>query len=137
MIALRSVRRAGQVRLFIKFMIVSGVNTAVGYALFAAFILMGASSGQAVLASTAFGTLFNFASTGRIVFGSSSGALLPRFMVVYAGQCVVNIALLHNLEAAGVHPLFAQALLIPFVAALTFFALRHFVFKSDSRGRIA
>ena len=136
MIALRSVRRAGQVRLFIKFIIVSGVNTAVGYALFAS-ILLGASSGIAVLASTTLGTLFNFASTGRIVFGSSTSALLPRFMVVYAVQCVVNIALLHNLEAAGVPPLVAQAILIPFVAVLTFLALRHFVFNPTIRGRIA
>ena len=137
MIALRSVRRAGQVRLFIKFIIVSAVNTAVGYALFVSMILLGAGSGLAVMASTTLGTLFNFATTGRIVFGSSSGALLPRFLVVYAGQCIINIALLHNLEAAGVHPLIAQAILIPFVAVLTFFALRHFVFSSPSRGTLA
>ena len=128
MIALRSVRRAGQVRLFIKFLIVSALNTAVGYALFASIVLLGAGSGVAVIGSTTLGTLFNFASTGRIVFGSSASALLPRFIVVYAGQCIVNISLLQSLERAGMSPLVAQAILIPFIAVLTFGALRHFVF---------
>jgi putative flippase GtrA len=132
MIALRSIRRAGQVRLFIKFIIVSGINTVVGYALFASMVLLGAGSGIAVIASTTLGTLFNFASTGRIVFGSSTPALLPRFIVVYAGQCIVNLALLDSLERSGAPPLAAQAMLIPFLAILTFMALRHFVFKGRS-----
>ncbi len=137
MIALRSVRRAGQVRLFVKFLIIGGVNTVVGYSLFAGLILSGVASGVAVLISATLGTLFNFMSTGRVVFASSSASLLPRFLAVYAGQCVVNIAMLHSLEAAGLHPLVAQAVLIPPVAILTFLALRQFVFDASDPGRFA
>jgi putative flippase GtrA len=131
MIALRSVQRAARVRLFIKFVIVSGLNTAVGYMLFAAMILSGASSVVAVAASTVLGTMFNFASTGRIVFGSKAGALLPRFLAVYTAQGLLNVALLQALERGGIPSLAAQALLIPALALFVFAALRHFVFKEQ------
>lgn len=128
MIALRSVRRAADVRQFIKFLIVGGVNTAFGYALFAVFVLSGLSSGVALIAATGLGTVFNFASTGNVVFKSSAPVLLPRFLMVYVAQFIVNLALLRALEKIGVHPLAAQAILLPIIAVLTFVGLRHFVF---------
>jgi putative flippase GtrA len=131
MIALRSVRRAAEVRQFIKFLIVGGLNTLVGYAIFSAFILIGTASAVAVIATTIIGALFNFASTGWIVFRSSETTLLPRFMVVYAGQGVVNIAMLHALETIGFTPLVAQALLLPLITILSFAAMRQFVFSGN------
>ncbi len=129
MIALRSVRRAAEVRQFIKFLIVGGFNTLVGYAIFTGFILASTPSTVAVIGTTVIGALFNFASTGWIVFRSSETTLLPRFMVVYAGQCVVNVAMLRALELTGVTPLMAQALLIPLLTILSFVAMRQFVFN--------
>lgn len=129
MIALRSVRRAAEVRQIIKFLIVGGVNTIVGYSLFATFILLGVASGTALIAAIGLGTIFSFASTGRVVFKSSTATLLPRFVVVYGGQCVVNLALLRLLENVGIPSLLAQAMLLPFMAILTFVGLRHFVFN--------
>ena len=131
MIALRSVRRAAEVRQFIKFLIVGGLNTLVGYAIFSGFILAGTGSAVAVIATTVIGALFNFASTGWIVFRSSETTLLPRFMIVYAGQSVVNIAMLRALEIAGVTPIIAQALLLPLLTILSFVAMRQFVFNGN------
>ncbi len=131
MIALRSVRRAAEVRQFIKFLIVGGLNTLVGYAIFSAFILIGTASAVAVIATTIIGALFNFASTGWIVFRSSETTLLPRFMIVYAGQGVVNIAMLRALETIGFTPLVAQALLLPLITILSFAAMRQFVFNGN------
>jgi putative flippase GtrA len=128
MIALRSVRRAADVRQFIKFLIVGGINTLVGYSLFATFILLGIASGTALIAANGLGTLFNFASTGRVVFKSSATALLPRFVTVCVGQCIVNLSLLRSLENIGIPSLLAQAMLLPFLAVLTFVGLRQFVF---------
>jgi putative flippase GtrA len=131
MIALRSIRRAAEVRQFIKFLIVGGLNTLVGYAIFSAFILGGTESAMAVIATTIIGALFNFASTGWIVFRSSETTLLPRFMIVYAGQGVVNIAMLRALETIGLAPLVAQALLLPLITILSFAAMRQFVFNGN------
>jgi putative flippase GtrA len=131
MIALRSVRRAAEVRQFIKFMVVGGLNTLVGYAIFSAFIFGGTASAVAVIATTIIGALFNFASTGWIVFRSSETTLLPRFMFIYAGQSVVNIAMLRALEATGFTPLVAQALLLPLITILSFAAMRQFVFTGN------
>ena len=131
MIALRSVRRAAEVRLLIKFLIVGGLNTLVGYAIFSAFILAGSASAMAVIASSIIGALFNFASTGWIVFRSTETTLLPRFLIVYAGQGVVNIAMLRALEMIGIGPLVAQALLLPVIAMLSFIGMRQFVFNGN------
>jgi putative flippase GtrA len=128
MIALRSVRRAAEVRQFVKFLIVGGINTLVGYSLFAAFLMSGMASGFALITAAVLGTIFNFASTGRVVFKSSTAVLLPRFVIFYAGQCIVNLALLQMLEKIGIPSLVAQAILVPFIAVLTFFGLRQFVF---------
>jgi putative flippase GtrA len=128
MIALRSVRRAAEVRQFVKFLIVGGINTLVGYSLFAAFLMSGMASGFALITAAVLGTIFNFASTGRVVFKSSTAVLLPRFVIFYAGQCIVNLALLQTLENIGIPSLVAQAILVPFIAVLTFFGLRQFVF---------
>ncbi len=129
MIALRSVRRAAEVRQFIKFLIVGGLNTLVGYLIFSAFIVGGMDSAVAVIATTIIGALFNFASTGWIVFRSSETTLLPRFVIVYAGQCVVNLAMLRALETLGVAPLVAQALLLPVLTILSYLSMRQFVFS--------
>ncbi len=129
MIALRSVRRAADVRQFIKFLIVGGLNSLVGYCLFALFVVTGMASSFAVVAATTLGVIFNFASTGRVVFKSNPAALLPRYVIVYGGQCIVNLALLRSLENAGISPLVAQAMLLPFMAILAFVGLRHLVFN--------
>lgn len=131
MIALRSVRRAAEVRQFMKYLIVGGLNTLVGYLIFSAFILGGTGSALAVIATTVIGALFNFASTGWIVFRSSETTLLPRFMIVYAGQCIVNIAMLRTLEMLGVAPLLAQALLLPVLTILSYLSMRQFVFNGN------
>lgn len=131
MIALRSVRRAAEVRQFMKYLIVGGLNTLVGYLIFSAFIFGGIGSALAVIATTVIGALFNFASTGWIVFRSSETTLLPRFMIVYAGQCIVNIAMLRTLETLGVAPLLAQALLLPVLTILSYLSMRQFVFNGN------
>lgn len=113
---------------FVRFLGVGLLNTAVGYVLFAAFLLAGASTLVAVAAATALGALFNFRSIGGLVFASKDVTLLPRFLAVYVGQCAANSLMLNALESAGVGPLLAQLLLLPLLAVGTYLAMRHWVF---------
>lgn len=113
-----------------RFLIVGALNTAVGYALFALFIFAGTAHLSAVVLATACGALFNFYSIGTHVFAQSGWHILPRFLGVYAAQCLINSSALDLLEAAGTPVLLAQALLVPFLATGVYFAMRQFVFVS-------
>lgn len=120
--------RNGELRRFLTFLAVGGLNTLVGYAIFAGLILLGVFVPAAVVISTILGILFNFLSTGRLVFGSRRGSLLPRFIAVYAVQMGLNIGAINALERVGVGPLVAGALVLPPLAIFTYLAMRRFVF---------
>lgn len=121
--------RDPELRRFLTFLVVGGLNTLIGYGLFAILILLGLPTAAAAVVGTILGVLFNFLTTGGVVFGNKAGRLLPRFIAVYAVQMSLNVAALKALEAAGVHPLIAGALLLPPLAIFTYFAMRRYVFS--------
>ncbi len=111
-----------------RFLATGLLNTAFGYISYAAFVLANAPLWLAITASTTLSVLFNFISYGRLVFGSTSHHLLPRFIAFYLVLAGVNFVLLRFLTAHGLGPLLAQALLVPPFAAVGYFAMRVFVF---------
>jgi putative flippase GtrA len=117
---------------FALFLAVGGVNTLVNYLLFLLLIFFGSSQDLAVVVSWLIGIAFNFCTTGRIVFRSSDGRLLPRFAGIYLLQLALNVLLLRLATSLGVPTYFAQALLLAALAVLTYLMLRQFVFN---RGR--
>jgi putative flippase GtrA len=117
---------------FLRYLAVGGLNTAFGYASYAAFVLAGAPLWLAVSGSTLLAFFFNFASYGGLVFGSTSYRLLPRFLFFYAGLGGLNFLLLRALSWSGLGPLLAQALLLPLLAGVGFFGMRQFVFRGGS-----
>ena len=121
--------RKPELRRFIRFLFVGGLNTLVGYLIFAALIMIGLPTTAAVVTGTILGVLFNFFSTGAVVFRNASGRLLPRFLAVYAVQMGLNIGAMTGLEEAGVHPLIGGAIVLPPLAVFTYFAMRKFVFS--------
>lgn len=121
--------RAGELRRFLTFLVIGGLNTLVGYGIFAALILAGLPTPAAVILGTILGVLFNFLSTGGVVFRNRAGRLLPRFLAVYAVQMGLNVAALTALERAGLHPLIAGALVLPPLVVFTYLSMRRFVFN--------
>lgn len=113
---------------FVRFLAVGGVNFAFSYSVFLTVFFLGGGPIGAVVISWVLGVLFNFATTGRVVFGSGKLHLLPRFIGVYVVQLGVNIALLNALLSIGLSAPVAQALAIIVLAVVTFLALRRFVF---------
>jgi putative flippase GtrA len=111
------------------FLAVGGINTLVGYALYAALILLDVPTPGAVVLSTILGVLFNFVATGTIVFRNRAARLLPRFAGVYVVQMGLNIAAITALERVGLGPLLAGAVTLPPLAVFTYLAMRHFVFR--------
>lgn len=113
-----------------RFLAVGLLNTAFGYSVFCVVLRLTGHAIVSVAVSTIIGALFNFKSTGVIVFGSSGHRLLGRFVAVYLVVFLANAAGLFALERCRIAPAFAQALLLPALAALSYRLNRDFVFDA-------
>jgi putative flippase GtrA len=125
-------RRLMRERRFVRFLAVGALNTAFGYSVFYLLLAITGHSIASLAVATVLGALFNFRSIGSLVFGSSDPRLLMRFIGVYAAVFLVNAAGLRMLEGLGVGSALAAALLVPFVAALTYRLTRDFVFSTST-----
>ena len=86
----------------VRFFLVSGLNTAFGYGLFALLIFAGLHYTLAGLITTVCGVLFNFKTIGLLVFNSKRNAIIFRFFGVYAINYFISIGLLTILERSGI-----------------------------------
>jgi putative flippase GtrA len=119
---------------FVRFLLVGLLNTAVGYAIFAALLFAGAGQTPAIVAATILGVLFNFRSIGRLVFGGSGGRLVP-FVAVYVVQCGANVGMMQVARRLGMPPLAAEAVVLPLLAVATFAVMRGWVFAGSKEAR--
>jgi len=116
----------------IRFGLVGMLNTAFGYSLFAVGIWIGLGSALALLITTCCGVIFNFFTTGRLVFANRDSALIFRFIGAYAIIYAINLALLKAIEAMGLSAFAAQAICLVPVVILSFLILQTFVFKQQA-----
>lgn len=115
---------------FIRFLLVGALNTAFGYGVFAALVLSNMDSGLALLCATLAGIIFNFFTTGGLVFRAAPGPVqFLRFFALYAVLYALNLACLKGLEALHLHPLAAQAILLPLFVIISYFLNKHVVFR--------
>ena len=126
------VERASIERL-VRFGAVGVLNTAFGYGLYALFVHLGVLPELALLVATIIGVIFNFFTTGRLVFRNSDNGLFIRFAAAYASIYVLNALALRGLLGAGLGPFIAQAMLVPFSVIGTFAIMRAFVFREISK----
>lgn len=115
---------------FLRFLVVGGINTVFGYAVFALFTLMGLHYVLAALLATICGIIFNFKTTGTIVFRNKDNRLIFRFFGVYLFGYLLNIGLLKIFDLAGVNILIAQAIIVLPMACISFILMRKFVFST-------
>jgi putative flippase GtrA len=85
-----------QIALFIA---IGGLNTLFGYSLYVFFIYIGMYYYWAMLLTTCCGVLFNFKTTGKIVFKNANNRLFLRFIAVYALTYSFNITVIHFMQA--------------------------------------
>ena len=118
--------------LFAKFVLVGVVNTVFGYLAYAFFVWLGGGDFTAPLFATVCGVLFNFKTTGNLVFGNSSNRLLLRFFAVYLFTYVLTVALLKILAFAGLENRYVSgAFILAPMALISFFLNKDFVFKTE------
>lgn len=116
----------------LKFFLVGGLNTLFGYSVYALFIYAGLHYSIASLFSTVLGVLFNFKTTGVLVFKSRDNRLIYKFVGVYVVGYAVNVGLLKILHSIGVDPYVSGAILLLPLAMLSYVLLKKFVFKESA-----
>ncbi len=115
---------------FSKFLFVGLLNTSFSYTIYYLLCQTSLFPSVALALSTVVGIIFNYFSTGRLVFDNRGFRYFLKFILVYIGVYFFNLLALRSLIVSGVSPELSQALLLPAVALLTFSLMRKFVFKN-------
>ena len=115
---------------FFKFLFVGFLNTAFSYFLYVVFVAFGLVANVALLFQYIIGVLWNFKTTGTIVFQNKNNWLIFKFIGSYIFTFLINSVLLKFL-IGYVNEYLAQALLIIPIALLSFIILKFWVFKQS------
>ncbi len=81
-------------RQFLLFLLIGSINTAFGYAIYCLLIFLQLHYTVASLLAMSIGVLFNFKTTGRIVFKNKDNRLFLRFVSIYVVLYFINISLI-------------------------------------------
>jgi len=119
-------------RRFGRYIVVGMINTAFGYGVYALLLYVGLHYAIASLIATVLGVIFNFFTTGRIVFRNSDNGRLFRFFIVYGLVYVFNIAGLSIMASLKVDLYRAGLVMVPPAAILAYILNRRFVFGGKS-----
>lgn len=117
---------------FPRFLMVGVLNTAVGYAIYAAGVLAGLSPQVALALQFVLGPLWNYATHGRLVFGNAGIGRLPLYLAAYALIWAANALALRGLLILGLGPLWAQLAILPATTVLSYLLISR-VLSSDRR----
>lgn len=115
---------------FVRFLAVGGLNVAFSYSVYSFLIFIGLHYSLAALFGTILSVLFNFKTTGLLVFKISDNSLLIKFFAVYGIIYLLNLACLYILiDLFGLSPYLAGGILILPLAIVSFLLNKKFVFK--------
>ncbi|MDD3014207.1 MAG: GtrA family protein [Candidatus Gastranaerophilales bacterium] len=117
---------------FIKFLIVGGLNTIFGYSVYALFLFIGLHYSIAILLAYLLGVLFNFKTTGILVFNNSNNILIFKFIGVYCIIYILNVFFLGIFDSLKFNMFLAGAILILPMALLSFILNKNLVFKGEN-----
>lgn len=114
---------------FIRFIFVGGLNTLFGYGIYCLMLFLGFPYIWATLVSHILGVLFNFMTTGVLVFENDDPGLIFRFVISYIITYFINIGsngLLQSLTGFSTYLTGIGATIV--AAVCSFFILRLFVY---------
>lgn len=114
----------------IKFILVGIINTIFGYGLYALFIYIGFHYFYATLFATILGVVFNFKTTGKIVFNSSENRLIYKFVIVYICIFLLNLSIIKFFKYLTFDDYMSGLFAIVFCAIVSFVLSKIYVFRS-------
>jgi putative flippase GtrA len=104
----------------LKFLVIGVFNTLFGYAVYALLVLVGMPEQPALAVAYIIGVTWNYFTHAKLVFGAKGYKRLPAYFAAYLLLYLLNAFFLEQLIAAGLQPLLAQAVIVPFAAAISF-----------------
>ena len=113
---------------FFKFLFVGALNTLFSYFLYALFVTIGFNANLALFFQYVIGVIWNFKTTGVLVFKNNNNKLIFKFVLCYIFTFILNSVLL-KLLLNYTNSYIAQAILILPIAIVSFLLLKVFVFK--------
>jgi len=113
---------------FFKFLFVGALNALFSYTIYAFFILIGLKANLALFFQYILGVLWNFKTTGSIVFKNNNNKLIFKFIFSYIVTFFINSILL-NILTKFLNDYLAQAILILPIAVISFLIFKFWVFK--------
>lgn len=113
----------------LRFAAVGLLNTAFGYFVYAVMLWVGLNYAAAAAVGTVLGVLFNFKTTGRLVFRSNDNRLILRFVGVYMLLYLANVAGLSLLVMMGSSAYVAGLVTLLPAALLGFLLNKKWVFR--------
>jgi len=114
----------------VRFLLVGMLNSAFGLSVFCAIVWIGQGTVIALLAGNAAGLVFNFLTTGGLVFRTLALHRLSKFAACYASMLLINYGLLEVLTPLVNNKIVAQAILTFPMAALSYAIMTHWVYKN-------
>ena len=113
----------------VRFGLAGAANTAFGFAVYAALVLLGLPPFAALLLATVAGVFFNFFTFGAYAFRQLQARRLPRFLIAYGLIYLFNLALLEAVRAnTGLGPIVSQLACLVVVAPTAYLVLKAKVF---------
>jgi putative flippase GtrA len=119
----------------VRFLLIGALNSIFGFCVFSAMVLLGTGNLPALFAGNLAGLVFNFFSTGGLVFRSLTFSAVPRFVLCYVAVLTLNTFLLGWLAALAGDRILAQALLTLPMAVMSYLVMSHWVFRGAGNGQ--
>lgn len=116
---------------FIKFVLVGILNTLFGYGIWALLLYIGLHYAIATVLSTILGVLFNFKTTGYLVFKNKNNRLLWKFIQIYILTTVLSILGLKCAKMAAINLYYAGLFLTGIMAIISFLMQKYYVFRGN------
>lgn len=117
-------------RQFLLFLFVGGLNTLFGYASFAFFFYLGFHYAVAAALATCVGILFNFQTTGKIVFNNTRANLIIKFVGVYIFLYILNVSLIKMLKIYSANYYLTDLIAVIPISMLAFLLNKFIVFDA-------
>jgi putative flippase GtrA len=114
---------------FVRFLFVGIINTLFSLTLYWILVFFGVHYSLAVFISNMLGVLFNYKTTGRLVFENQSNRLLVKFFAVYLFIYILSVGSLKLLFLVHVDKYLAAALIALPMAGISFLLMKKFVFR--------
>ena len=115
---------------FVRFLFVGVINTVFSLSIYSIFIFIGVHYTIAVFVANALGILFNYKTTGKLVFEHSDNKLIYKFVLVYMITYFLNVGGIKFLLSLNVDKYTAAVISAIPIAIISFLLNKRFVFKN-------